>query len=181
MLRFWDPNARNGALLVAAALLACTAVSRARAEDEPRAERRVHQLGRRDPLLPIRLAGHVTATWEGAFGLGARADIPLISGTFRYSGRDELAVSVGADVTFFATDEDRGVDLYPTAMLQWSLGVNDRLSFYPELGFIAYVEDRSWEGLVPSIGFGVRYYLHRSFGLNARMGWPVALNVGTVF
>jgi len=80
-----------------------------------------------------------------------------------------------------STDSERGVDLYPTAVLQWSLGVNDRLAFYPELGLIGYVEDRSWEGVLPNVGFGARYYMHRSFGLHGRVGWPIALSLGTVF
>jgi len=177
MLRLWDSNRRLGGALLACAALACAVLPSAPAA----AEERAHQLGRRDPLLPFRLDGHIAATWEGSFGLGARADFPLISGTLRYSARDELALSVGADLTFLSTESGRGLDVYPTAVLQWSLGVSDRLAFYPELGVIAYVEDRSWEKLLPNVGFGARYYLRRTFGLHGRMGWPIALSLGAIF
>src|SRR4249919_3028097 len=55
------------------------------------APRPVRLYGRNDPLLPVRLDAHVALTWDGNLGVGGRVDFPLISGTFRYSTRDELA------------------------------------------------------------------------------------------
>jgi hypothetical protein len=138
--------------------------------------------GRKVALVPrVRLDGHVVTSWDGAFGAGVRADWLLIAGTFQYSTRDELAISFGGDVTFIDFDGSRVVQVFPTAVLQWSIGVDDRLFLYPELGLVAHVNDGDWDGLFPNIGFGARYYLHRTFGLHARFGWPMALSVGAVF
>lgn len=136
--------------------------------------------GRKDPLLPLRLDGHVGMTWNGGAGLGARAEFPLVT-SFRYAPRDELALSVGADVAFLWFDGTRLVETYPSVSLQWSLGVNDRFYFVPELGIGARILDNDWDRVIPSLAFGARYYLTRSFGLAARLGWPFALSVGTVF
>jgi hypothetical protein len=137
--------------------------------------------GRKEPFLPIRLEGHVALTWEGNMGIGGRADFPLVTGTFRYSQRDELAVSVGGDVTFIDLDGSQRTEVFPSVALQWSLGVSDRFYFYPELGLVAHVVRSEWDGLFPNIGFGARYYLRRSFGLSARLGWPLALTAGVTF
>ncbi|MET0285514.1 MAG: hypothetical protein ABW352_13625 [Polyangiales bacterium] len=142
----------------------------------------VRAFGRQDPLMRhVRLDGHVALSWDGAFGVGVRADWLLIEGTFKYSQRDELAVSAGADVTFVKFDGTQVVEVYPTAVLQWSIGVNDRLFLYPEFGFVGHVDDGRWDGLFPNIGFGTRYYLARSIGLHARFGWPIAFSAGAVF
>jgi len=141
----------------------------------------VPQYGRRDPFLPIRLDGHATLTWDGSFGFGARVDFPLISGTFRYSNRDELAISVGGDVTFISFSGSHYVTVWPTAVLQWSLGINERMFFYPELGLAGEIGNGDWKGLHPNVGFGTRYYLHRSLSFQARFGWPVAFSAGVTF
>ncbi|HEX5657711.1 MAG TPA: hypothetical protein VFX59_10975 [Polyangiales bacterium] len=142
----------------------------------------VHGYGRQDPLLPhVRLDGHVALTWEGAFGVGVRADWLLIEGTFKYSSRDELAISAGADVTFVKFNGTQVVEVFPTVVLQWAIGVDDRLYLFPELGFIGHVDDGKWDGLFPNIGFGTRYYLTRSLGIQARFGWPIAFTAGAVF
>jgi hypothetical protein len=138
--------------------------------------------GRKAPLLrDVRLDGHVALTWDGAFGVGARADWLLIAGTFRYSTRDELAISAGCDVTFISFNGSQVVEVFPTAVLQWSIGVNDRLFFTPEFGAVGHVDGGSWKGLYPNIGFGTRYYLARSIGLQGRFGWPIAFSAGAVF
>jgi hypothetical protein len=142
----------------------------------------VRAYGRMDPLLPhVRLDAHVALTWEGAFGVGVRADWLLIEGTFKYSTRDELAISAGADVTFIRFDGAQVVEAFPTVVLQWSIGVDDRLYFFPEFGFLGHVDDGKWDNLFPNIGFGTRYYLARSVGIHARFGWPIAFSAGAVF
>jgi hypothetical protein len=137
--------------------------------------------GRLDAFMPVRLDGHVALTWEGHLGVGGRVDIPLVSGTFRYSGRDELALSVGGDVTFLSFSGSRLVEVFPTLTLQWSLSVTERAFFFPELGLVGHVDDGRWDGLKPNIGFGARYYVHRSLSLQGRMGWPVGLAAGVTF
>ncbi|MEY4513048.1 MAG: hypothetical protein RLZZ450_5170 [Pseudomonadota bacterium] len=160
------------------------AASLARAEDRPAvaaAAPPVRLYGRNDPLLPIRLDAHASLTWDGNFGLGGRVDFPLISGTFRYSTRDELALSAGGDVTFLSTNGSQHVEVFPTVALQWSLAVDDRFYFFPEFGFSAHVNGSSWDGFYPALGFGARYYLRRSLSLQGRLGWPIALSAGATF
>ncbi len=142
---------------------------------------KVRSYGRTDPLLPLRVDGHAALDWEGGLGLGARADFVLIAGTFRYSARDELAISVGTDLTFINFDGSNAIRGYPTVALQWSLGIDERFSFFTELGLVGRIERDGWKGMHPNFGFGTRYYLRRSFGLQARFGWPVALGAGVVF
>lgn len=137
--------------------------------------------GRREALLPLRLDGHVGVRWDGAPALGVRADLPLVVGTFRYSPRDELAVSLGADLSVSQLGDENTLDFYPTAALQWSLGVNERLAFVPELGLIGHFDADGWRRPLANLGFGARYYLRRSFGLQARFGWPIAFTAGVVF
>src|SRR4051812_20458960 len=57
-----------------------------------------------EPLLPVRLDGHASLTWDGYVGVGARVDIPVLKRGLAYSTKDELAISVGADVIFASFD-----------------------------------------------------------------------------
>jgi hypothetical protein len=135
-----------------------------------------------EPLLPVRLDGHTSFTWDGYFGIGARVDIPLMEKGLSYSSRDELAISLGADVIFLSFESDNEpLEVWPTATVQWSLGVTERFSFYPELGLAAQIERHTWGGVFPNIGFGGRYTFHRSAGLMGRVGWPMAISLGGVF
>jgi len=151
------------------------------AEARPSSPPPVRLYGRNDPLLPVRLDAHVALTWDGSVGVGGRVDFPLVSGTFRYSTRDELALSVGGDVTFISFDGTQRVEVFPALTLQWSLGVNDRFYFFPEFGFSAHVSGGTWDGFYPSLGFGARYYLRRSLSVQAKLGWPMALSAGATF
>lgn len=181
MLRSW--------LATVSCALALSYVTRdagslARAEDTPPVavgSPPVRLYGRNDPLLPVRLDAHAALTWDGNFGLGGRVDFPLISGTFRYSTRDELAISAGGDVTFINFNGSQHVEVFPQVALQWSLGVDDRFYFFPEFGFSAHIIGNSWDGFYPTLGFGARYYLRRSLSLQGRLGWPIALSAGTTF
>ncbi|HEY6881221.1 MAG TPA: hypothetical protein VI299_24515 [Polyangiales bacterium] len=138
--------------------------------------------GRKAALFDhVRLDAHVALTWDGAFGAGIRAEWLLIEGTFKYSTRDELAISAGTDLTFVSFDGSQVIEAFPTVALQWSIGVDDRLFFFPEFGLLGHVQGGKWEGLYPNIGFGGRYYLARSIGLQARFGWPIAFSAGAVF
>jgi hypothetical protein len=134
------------------------------------------------PLLPVRLDAHASITWDGTFGLGARVDIPILEKGFAYSSRDELAISIGADLIFVSFDDSTNpIDVWPTGVLQWSLGVSERFSFYPELGLTAKIERDGWAGVFPNVGFGGRYYLWRSVALMGRLGWPMAISLGGTF
>jgi hypothetical protein len=189
MLRSWLATVSCAVALyctvTGAAALGQSASGRARAQDlaaapEP-APRPVRLYGRNDPLLPVRLDAHVALSWDGSLGVGGRMDFPLISGTFRYSTRDELAVSVGGDVTFISFRGTQHTEVFPALALQWSLGVNDRFYFFPEFGFSAHVISGAWDGVHATIGFGARYYLRRSLSLQGKLGWPMALSLGATF
>jgi hypothetical protein len=135
------------------------------------------------PLLPVRLDGHASLTWDGFFGVGARVDIPIMKG-LSYSSRDEFAISAGADVIFVAFEGSHPLEVWPTAVVQWSLGVSDKFSFYPELGIAAKVTGKvanRWQGVFPNVGFGGRYTLYRSVALTGRLGWPMAISLGATF
>jgi hypothetical protein len=189
MLRSWLATVSCAVALyctvTGAAALGRHAWGRAQAEDLAAAAgpapRPVRLYGRNDPLLPVRLDAHVALTWEGSLGVGGRVDFPLIAGTFRYSTRDELALSVGGDVTFIALGGSQHTEVFPALALQWSLGVNDRFYLFPEFGFSAHVISGAWDGMHATMGFGARYYLRRSLSLQGKLGWPTALSLGATF
>jgi hypothetical protein len=164
--------------LLAVALGSLVAAPPSRAE----AQGKARYYGRTHPLLPVRLDAHAAMSWDGALGLGGRVDIPVATAAgLRYSPRDELSLSLGGDVTFISFDGSLAVEVYPTLMFQWSLGVSDRFFFYPEVGLVSRIDRHGWDGVSPNLGFGARYYLGRSFGLFGRFGWPFAISAGTMF
>lgn len=133
------------------------------------------------PLLPVRIDGHGSLTWDGQLGFGFRADIPIVAGGLAHNARDELAVSVGADFIMLAFEGTNPLDIWPTAVLQWTLSVNDHFVFYPELGLAAQIDRDGWQGVLPNVGFGGRYYLWRSISVMGRFGWPMAISIGATF
>ena len=163
--------------LLVVGVLACVALPRSAL-----AQNAARSFGRTDPLMPIRIDGHIASAWDGHLGVGARIDIPIAtSAALRYSNRDEVSVSLGADVTFIELSGSTELRAYPTVAFQWSLGVTDRVYFFPEFGLSARVDRDGYAGLAPNLGFGARFYLQRSFGLFARLGWPMALSSGANF
>jgi hypothetical protein len=175
----WDSLRPHARVLGLAALVALALAVAQPASAQPLA-RSLTSYGRKQPLLPVRLDGHVALTWTGGFGVGARADIPLVT-SFRYAPRDELALSVGADVAFAWFDGARKTEGYPALALQWSLSVSERFAFVPELGLSARIDGDGVDAVIPTLGFGARWYLRRSLGVMARLGWPVAISAGAVF
>ena len=174
---------RSTWLALLLSLIGSVLAARVEAQQSEDTRRTKPPYGRTQALLPVRLDGHLALTWEGGFGLGARADIPIVK-SFRYAPRDELALSIGADVAFAWFDGARKVEGYPSLALQWSLSVSDRFAFVPELGLGARINNEGSRGideLIPVLAFGARCYLRRSIGLSARLGWPVAISVGAVF
>ncbi|MFT3921612.1 MAG: hypothetical protein QM778_03670 [Myxococcales bacterium] len=166
---------------LAAATLAASSLFSANAQADE-AEGAEYEDLSEEPLLPVRLDGHASITWDGYFGLGARVDIPLIKDGLSYNSKDELAISVGVDVAFVSFSEgDDPLQVWPTAAVQWSLGVTPKFAFYPELGLAAKIERDGWDGVYPNVGFGGRYSLWRSVALLGRVGWPMAISLGGTF
>jgi hypothetical protein len=135
------------------------------------------------PLMPVRVDGHGALTWEGDFALGARVDIPIRRGGLAFASRDELAISIGADVVFLSFDGgENPLVVWPTATVQWTLGLSERFAFFPELGLVGSIERTGgWQGISPNIGFGGRYFIWRSVSVVGRIGWPMALSLGATF
>lgn len=133
------------------------------------------------PLLPVRVNGHASISWDGELGVGGRVDIPITEKGVLLSTRDELAISVGLDVVFVAFEGTDPRTFWPTATVQWTLGLTPSFSFYPELGLAAMIERDGWQGVLPNIGFGGRYHLWRSVAITGRVGWPMAISLGACF
>lgn len=132
-------------------------------------------------LLPFRVDAHAALTWEADVGAGLRLDIPILNRARHHSSRDELALSLGADVSFVNFDGSERLTTWPTVMGQWTLAVSERFSLYPELGLVARVERRDFKGIYPSVGFGVRVRLYKVLALMGRLGWPIAVSIGITF
>jgi hypothetical protein len=135
----------------------------------------------RSSVLPFRVDVHGALTWEGDVGAGLRADIPLFERARLNNGRDEVAISVGADISFITFGGSNRLTAWPTVNAMWTLAVSERFSFYPELGIVARIERRDWKGLYPNVGFGGRFQLHNSLSLMGRLGWPMAVSIGLTF
>jgi hypothetical protein len=133
------------------------------------------------PLLPVRVNGHASITWDGELGVGGRVDVPVIEKGLLLSTRDEFAISVGLDVVFVAFEGSDPRTYWPTAAVQWTLGLTPQFSFYPELGLVGQIERDGWQGVLPNIGFGGRYHLWRSVAITGRLGWPMAISLGACF
>jgi hypothetical protein len=133
------------------------------------------------PLLPVRIGAHADLTWDGELGVGGRVDIPILSKGVLFGTRDELSVSVGMDVVFEAFEGSDPLTFWPTATVQWTLGLTPRFSFFPELGLAAEIQREGMEGVLPNIGFGGRYHVWRSVAITGRLGWPMAISLGACF
>jgi hypothetical protein len=133
------------------------------------------------PLLPVRLEGHGALTWEGEFGVGGRVEYPVLAEGLASGSRDELSVSVGLDVVFVAFEGSDPRTFWPTATVQWTLGITPKFSFFPELGLAGQIDRDGWQGVFPNIGFGGRYHIWRSVAVMGRLGWPMAISLGATF
>jgi hypothetical protein len=129
-------------------------------------------------LLPFRVDGHGVLTWEADVGAGLRIDIPIFRRADGKLSRDEVALSLGADVSFINVDGSERLTAWPTITGQWTLGVSERFSLYPELGLVARLRGPDFKGIYPNIGLGGRLQLYKMLGLVARLGWPMAVSIG---
>lgn len=179
------PRAMPAFVVVLGILLSLSASSRAFA-DAPKEESMFagytpssrHQ---RTTLLPFRFDLHSALTWEADVGAGVRADISIFDREHLQSARDELAISLGADVSFVTFGGTSRITTWPTLAAQWSIAVSDRVSFYPELGIVARIERAAWKGLYPNVAFGGRVQVQRSLHFMGRLGWPIAVSIGLTF
>ncbi|MEM1416008.1 MAG: hypothetical protein AAGH15_13965 [Myxococcota bacterium] len=141
----------------------------------------------------------------GDFGVGFRLDIPVMQpGPLRNARTrvaDELAVSVGLDLMFVDFDDevcrnaagdlvdcdDLDVGVWPTAVVQWNVYLNERWSLLSELGLALLIgetrSDRPGDDfdIEPVINVGARLHSRGRLGLLLRAGYPTALQVGMIF
>ncbi len=156
------------------------------------------------PIQGIRPDVHVSLGY-GDFGVGFRLDIPLMQpGPLRNARSrvtDELAVSVGLDLMFVDFDDelcldgdgervdcdDLDIGVWPVAVVQWNVYLNERWCIFPELGLaLLFGETRSDRAgddfdIEPVINFGARLHTRGRFGLLLRAGYPTAVQVGMTF
>src|SRR5262245_43351941 len=113
----------RGSWLAFVAILASSAGARA---DEPSSADERSSIA---PLLPVRIGGHASLTWEGEMGVGGRVDIPLLDDGIMFGSRDELSISAGLDLVFVAFEGTDPLTFWPTGTVQWTLGLTPKFSF----------------------------------------------------
>jgi hypothetical protein len=129
---------------------------------------------------PVRFDVHLGIGWRGSLGPGMRVDIPLSRTGIIRSVDDELALSVGADVLFYAFDrydehhyydarhpphpddahhyhEHGDVTLLFPIAAQWNFIVSPSWTLFPELG-IAIEHHYAHVHALPNFGAGARWH-----------------------
>jgi hypothetical protein len=181
-------------------LFALSAASLAGAPTSARAQSRAR------PADRVRFDIHADLAWYGAFGLGARVDLPIAPRGIISGGslQDDLVLSLGGDVFFwnsarysYRCGPDRNDTCYSSAFggtfgalvgaVQWNFYTGN-FSFFPELGlaFIFcdsfYWRDRYYDGYFwPFLGGGLRWHFSASNALLIRASWPAGLQIGVTF
>ena len=135
----------------------------------------------RRSFLPFRVDAHAALTWEADVGAGLRLDIPFMHRAQHQNSRDELDISLGADVSFVNFDGSHQIIAWPTINGQWTLAVSERFSLYPEVGLVASIQGRDFKGIYPNVGFGGRLKLIDDLAFMARLGWPIAVSIGLTY
>lgn len=163
------------------------------------------QRGRK--IESVRFDVHLDLGFHGAFGIGGRADIPIVPDGLIEGVDDELAISPGIDVFFYSFSRychrgvcyagDQTVAIWPLIAAQWNFYINELWSLFPELGLVmlinddyyyygyydddVYYADRAAVYIRPFISFGARYHFNDRNALLFRIGWPAGLQVGITF
>lgn len=134
------------------------------------------------------------------FGLGGRLEFAIVpNGIVSGNVRDELALSLGADIFFAPVNVydgyyySGGAYLVPIAAVQWNFYLGDRWSLFPELGLALHsgFDGRDWKDpdgrsvgwlyLEPDIGVGARFHFSPSVALLLRISTPGGAQLGLVF
>lgn len=166
------------------------------------------QGGRARKIDGVRFDVHLDLGWHQAFGVGFRADIPILPDGFIRRGRvtDELAISFGGEFFFWTfhghdhddgdhhndLDQHDGVSLMPLAVAQWNLHVNEDWSFFPEVGagFAWWTYEHDHGGgdhshssfrAYPVVSAGARWQFSDRNALLFRVSWPAGFQFGITF
>lgn len=138
----------------------------------------------------VRFDAHLNLGWYRAFGLGMRADIPVVKEGLVSGVADDLAISLGGDLYWFYDNSkynrDDGWGLSIPVVAQWNFYINDKWSVFPELGLAVhlgpYVDDYYWGSPITlAIGLGGRYHFSSRNALLLRLAWPGGLQFGITF
>ena len=154
----------------------------------------------------VRIDVHGTLAWYGGLGGGLRVDIPIVPNGFIEGIHDELAISFGGEIFFWAwyacnrrncgdgywDYRHDGVAVMPLGAAQWNFYLNESWSLFPELGFAAWLFWHDHDGggpddthghfrASPLISFGARWHFTERNALLFRATWPVGFQFGITF
>jgi hypothetical protein len=130
-------------------------------------------------IAGVRPEAHLDLGYHADIGFGVRVDIPIVPDGLLESARDDLAVTVGADLLFDDGDVWVGI---PVA-LQWNFYIQREWSVFPELGLaLLFGEGKHDDVHVdPLLAVGGRYHFSARNALVLRVGWPIGLQFGITF
>lgn len=132
----------------------------------------------------VRFDIHGSFGWYDDFGVGFRADIPIVPTGIVDGVNDDLAISLGAEALYWYHGKT-GFGVWPMALLQWNFYLSEKWSIFPEVGVVLMFgpdRNRYWRTFAAPIAmFGARYHFNRRNALLLRVGWPAGLQVGITF
>ena len=159
----------------------------------------LHLGANHNQISGVRVDIHGSLDRYSGLGFGARGEFAIVpNGIISGEVRDELALSLGADLMFaqsyFGWDYyGGGTYLVPIAAVQWNFYVGSHWSLFPEAGVAIVIgfDDREWKdnnghnyGWIwaqPNLGLGARYHFDDNVALLLRISTPGGLQLGVVF
>jgi hypothetical protein len=154
--------------------------------------------GEQNKIDGIRFDVHADIGWWWAFGVGFRAELPIVPDGFIERVDDELAISFGGDVAFVAWNDNRcnrygcwgDWSVWPMVAAQWNFYLTEEWSVFPELGgtVVIYDCDNDMGNATacvsgsPLIGFGARWHFAPPrIALLMRIIYPFGGQIGITF
>ena len=151
----------------------------------------------------VRFEVHGTAAWYESLGAGMRVEFAIVPDGFIDRVHDELAISLGGEVFFWAWHGGHygrhghwdlhhdGVGFMPLGAAQWNFYINERFSLFPELGFAMFIyshrhdrndlDDHAHLRGYPLASFGARWHFTDRNALVVRATFPVGFQFGITF
>lgn len=135
----------------------------------------------------VRFDAHLDFGYFANAGIGFRADIPIVADGLLDRVRDDLALSLGAELMWWYRHEYNGFGVIPLAALQWNFYLSDRWDVFPELGITFIFGPHDWNDkyfpgyALPFVGVGARYHFSPRNALLMRVNFPAGFQVGITF
>lgn len=135
----------------------------------------------------VRFDLHLDFGYFANAGVGFRADIPIVRDGLISGVRDDLSLSLGAELMWWYRHEYNGFGVLPIAALQWNFYVSDHWDIFPELGVTFIFGPGEWNDkyfpgyALPFIGVGARYHFSPRNALLMRVNFPAGFQVGITF